>query len=364
MIDKALALGTGGELSCQERCLMMALLAHLDIAATAGGETSVWPGSSRLCTLLAIGESTLRRLKSSLEEKGFILRRYDHLNRPLHGGAIDLKPFLLRVEELCSELGHTVRVLSEEREARRSERYDQRQDRSAQASVSERPIGNHSPQTSERTPIKAGEEEVAGEAERLMPGITADPEAAAEKVLGRRKAASLWPWALRRHGKRAVLALAIAGTSPHVESPPAWFGWFATSASGADADLEGLAEKLRRTSPQSGPGAAPALPSELGGLAEAFGARAGAEKAASYLGGGAVRMMEGRRRFVCKSMLGYRRLSGDLAELFAEAARASGFDPAPLPPGNEAPRAAGEASPSGGGASPETRRGSEPAAPR
>ncbi|MCQ8185998.1 hypothetical protein [Parvularcula maris] len=351
MIDKALALGTAGELSCQERCLMMALLAHLDVAATAGGETAVWPGSARLCVLLGIGESTLRRLKSSLEEKGYILRRYDHLNRPLRGGAIDLKPFLLRVESLCEELGHTTAQLNEDKNALRAERYDHRLEESAPALTSERPIGNPPQETSERTPVAEEELEMVREAERLLPGIAGDPEASAEKVLGHRKAASLWPWAKRRHGERALLALAIAGTSPHIESPPAWFGWFATSAAGAEADLEGLAEKLKRSAPQQK--AAPALPQELEELATAFADLVGWDKARSYLAGGSVQALPSGKGFEPKSTLSYRRLAGDLAEPFGAAAAAAGFEPRPV-----RPSAASEASPTGAAASPGTKRDS------
>ncbi|NNU14705.1 hypothetical protein HK107_00020 [Parvularcula sp. ZS-1/3] len=247
-IDKALALGTAEELTPQERCLMMALLAHLDVQATAYGETSVWPGSARLCGLLGMGESTLRRLKGSLEEKGFILRKYDRMNRPLKGGALDLKPFLLRVDKLLAGIGHTENDERSRRDDLHSERYDHRSNKSTKAPTAERPIGNLPTQISERTPEPSAtgkstspspEEEAA---ERILPGITQDPLKAAASILGEKKARRLWDWAERRHGSSSLLALAIAGKSKRVRDPAAWFAWFATSAQ--DVDLEGLAAEI------------------------------------------------------------------------------------------------------------------------
>jgi hypothetical protein len=337
MVDKALALGTAGELSAQERCLMMALLAHLDIAATAGEETAVWPGSARLCTLLEIGESTLRRLKASLEEKGFILRRYDHLNRPLNGGAIDLKPFLLRVAEICAELGHTEKEHREARKTARSQRYDHPAELSAIPPRNERPIGNPPQQTSERTSGEAVVEEVAvctdtALAETVWPGISTSPEETAATVLGNRKASSLWPWAVRRHGSRALLGLAVAGKAPHIADPAAWFGWFATSAKGAEADLEGIAKKLMQNELRDADAPPLVVPPELNGLLSALGHLVGNEKALSYVANGKVVDRGGTLAFRAGGKMSYQRLTGEMAGAFAAAASKSGFATEPLPP--------------------------------
>lgn len=278
MIDKALALGTGDALTAQERCLMMALLAHLDIAATASGDTAVWPGARRLCTLLGIGESTLRRLKGSLEEKGFILRRYDRRNQPLRGGAIDLRPFLLKVPQLCNAIGHTESLIAADRATLAGERYDHVPDESAPALNCERAIRNPPVQTSERPPEVA---EAVEAAERICPGLPADPETHAEQILGGRKARRLWPWALRRHGEAACLALAIAGHDPRVKDPAAWFGWYATAA--GEVDLLGIAERLAEKAKRAAPIEAPADPLAAE-LMRRFAERAGEAPALSYLG--------------------------------------------------------------------------------
>ncbi|GGY56478.1 hypothetical protein [Parvularcula lutaonensis] len=295
MIDKALALGTAEVLTAQERCLMMALCAHLDIQGIAAGETSVWPGSARLCRLLGLGESTLRRLKGSLEEKGFLLRRYDRRNRPLKGGAIDLKPFLLKVPELCRAVGHTEAEIRRSRENSASERYDHRSEEGAHPLAIERATGNTKIQTSERPlrqkdregegiePVRPDEESAMIErAEAIMPGISADPSKAAAEALGEKKGRRLWSWAHRRHGPDAILALAIASKSAKIKDPEAWFAWYATNA--AEVDLEGLAARVTKA-PQK---AAPPSDPLLARFAEAFAETAGEGAALSYLSNAAI----------------------------------------------------------------------------
>jgi hypothetical protein len=257
MIDKALALGTAGELTPSERCLMAALLAHLDISGTSAGQTCVWPGAARLRTLLDLGDSTLRRLKAGLEEKGFIMRRYDRRNRPLPEGAIDLKPFLLRVPNILAEMGHTEAVLRSYRSDAAKEWCEEPPKESARAPADERPTRN----PPSHTPVRhVGEDKpgvdpasedlrLAGRLHRplaALPSHTEEREAAiaatAETILGRSRGRKLFAWAQRRHGDTAVLALAIAAENPKLRDRAGWFGWFATSAD--TPDLAGNAEAL------------------------------------------------------------------------------------------------------------------------
>jgi hypothetical protein len=123
----------------------------------------------------------------------------------------------------------------------------------------------------------------------------------------------------------------VAGAAPHIKDPKAWFGWFATSASGADVDLEGIAEALLAKEDR---GAAPVPPLDpsLGSLVEAFTGLVGADRAVSYLAGGKLVEEGSTKRFRAASRTSHRRLSTDLAAPFASAARACGFATEPLPP--------------------------------
>lgn len=328
-VDKALALGTADELSPQERCLMMALLAHLDIAATANGKTSVWPGSRRLCALIGVGESTLRRLKGSLEEKGFILRRYDRCNRPLKGGALDLSPFLARVEELCQAIGHTDREIGSAVKKDRSERHDYRPKLSARVPANERPIRNTQQDIHKRSPLlilqgtkppKQSEEETA---EFLCPGITEKPLAKASKLLGERKAKRLWNWARQRHGKTAYLALALATTDQSIKNPEGWFGWFATSSKDID-----LREQITKLTIQMRKNAPP--PTSDDPLHSALLSRmaddVGLDASRSYLSGAKISSGEGGRLLVrTSSRIAKQRLITRFAPVLEQSAKDMGF---------------------------------------
>lgn len=261
MIDKALALGTGQDLTPSERCLMAALLAHLDVAGTAAGQTCVWPGAARLRALLCLGDSTLRRLKAALEEKGYIMRRYDRRNRPLAEGAIDLKPFLLKVPNILAELGHTEAELRSYRHDARTEWSQASSEESAQAPADKRPNRNLPSDTIVRH-VGHGETDLdpvsqdCALAGRLHPPLASLPThhddrnrrltESAEVILGTSRGPKLLDWARRRHGDAAILALAIAAENPKLRDRAGWFGWFATSAE--TPDLTGNAEALLASS--------------------------------------------------------------------------------------------------------------------
>jgi len=284
MVDKAIALGTGETLAPQERCLLMALCAHLNLEEVAAGKTAVWPGAARLCQLMGIGESTLRRLKGGLEEKGFLLRRYDHRNRPLHGGSLDLKPFLLKVPKLLACIGRIEATIKDARARHLAERADGTTELSAQPPESERAIRNHPTDSSERslvcdfenTDSRAEGMAVLEIADSLMAGISGNPLAVARDMFGTKKAARLWDWALKRRGAEAHLALAVAAKSRTIRDPEAWFGWYATTT--AQVDLEGLANAV----PVQPIIEAPKDPT-LQRLLDAFALRVGEGPARSYL---------------------------------------------------------------------------------
>ncbi|MEM1381212.1 MAG: hypothetical protein AAGH41_11390 [Pseudomonadota bacterium] len=326
MIDKALALGTASLLSAQERCLMMALLSHLDIQETAANKTSVWPGAGRLCRLLEIGESTLRRLKASLEEKGFLMRRYDRRNRPLRDGALDLKPFLLKVPELLAALGHTEELLSAERAASWSDRDALVPNQSAPPPNSERAIIETLPEEiSERSSIEC--DEVTGNSETLRTASLLDPQLAkrpaqaASRVFGEGRGSRLWSWAERRHGDRAVLGLAIATCHPKINNPAGWFGWFATTS--ADVDLEGMAYSILQSRPKA---IAPADDPLLARLMDAFAEDAGRDAALSYLSSAQIVPVQTTLTVTVPSTMARRRLRERFGGALAKAAQALGFE--------------------------------------
>ncbi|MEM6748620.1 MAG: helix-turn-helix domain-containing protein [Pseudomonadota bacterium] len=292
MVDKALALGTAETLTPQERCLMAALLAHLDISKTAGDATAVWPSAERLCRLLAIAPSSLRRLKASLEDKGFLLRRYDQRNRPLKDGAIDLKPFLLRVPEICEALGHTERQIRDDRHSRLEERHDQRAEIIAHPLGGERPKRNLPRETFVRSDTDdLRMEDVCPLTKALLPevfgsGVNVNGEmdelrARSAELIKDDRAPRLLSWAERRHGSRAGLALAVAATSPKIRDRAAWLGWFATTTS--PVDLEGSAEAILKARPKPMPQGNHPPGSLADRFVTAFAAKAGEEPAASYL---------------------------------------------------------------------------------
>lgn len=338
MVDKALALGTAELLTAPERCLMMALLAHLDIAATAGGATAVWPGAGRLCALLGIGQSTLRRLKSSLEEKGFILRRYDRRNRPLRDGAIDLKPFLLKVPEILAALGHTEDLVADRRRALAAERADAGADMGASPPETERPIEETFPEEiSERA---GSDEEDRGhsslaEAERIMPGVADGPADTAARLFGPSRGARLWRWARQRRGEDAILALAVAAKSPHVRDRSAWFAWYATHAGAFD--LAGCAAAIPSA---PGGGGTARVEAPFRPLADSFAREAGPEAAYSYLSDASFEAGEGGRLCVTVARrTAHARLCGALRPALERAARTHGFASCTVrlaPPGQEA----------------------------
>ncbi|MEM9838513.1 MAG: helix-turn-helix domain-containing protein [Pseudomonadota bacterium] len=334
-VDKALALGTADLLTPQERCLMMALLSHLDIAGTAAGDTCVWPGSTRLCRLLGLGESTLRRLKASLEQKGLILRRYDHHNRPLNKGALDLKPFLLRVPELLAAIGHTDTDLTACKDKARSERVDHRSNQDAvpltferpiketfHSDISERPVTLFESKGVAPTNINDGVEE-RQLAAVIAPELTNDPLKAASELFGSTRGPRLWAWATRRHADRAELALAIAAKSAKVRDRTAWFAWFATSS--ADVDLRATARDLLPSETAISP--TEKRPIGLAGeLYDAFIDEAGDGPAVSYLCGARARAFGDMISVSVQSRLAKRRLQTELEQSMHAAAAKLGFE--------------------------------------
>ena len=340
MVDKAIALGTGDSLTPQERCLLMALCAHLHIEGVAAGKTAVWPGAARLCQLMGIGESTLRRLKGSLEEKGFLLRRYDQRNRPLHGGSLDLKPFLLKVPEILAAIGHTEDALRAAGERKAAERADIDPTMGAQVLDTERATRNPPIDISERSLIGDQEAEDADyeahlpmtdaseRADQLLPGVSTNPIKVAEELFGAKKAARLWDWAQKRRGVEAHLALAVAAKNPAIRNPEAWFGWYATTT--VEVDLDGLAAAVP-TEP------AIQVPSDpvLSRLFDAFAARVGEGAASSYLS--EAKLSDEGTHIVVNpaNRIVARRLAERFADDLVEAGRDAGLGPVRLAAGPE-----------------------------
>lgn len=95
-IDRACAQGTP-ELTAGERCLLAYYVSHLSCKDQTVGKSCVWPGAINTSQALGIAVSSVRRQKASLEKKGLLIRKYDHRNRPLDEGAIDLRPFILSI---------------------------------------------------------------------------------------------------------------------------------------------------------------------------------------------------------------------------------------------------------------------------
>jgi hypothetical protein len=340
MVDKALALGTGELLTPGERCLMAALLAHLDISATSDGQTSVWPGAARLTRLLGIGESTLRRLKSALEEKGFLLRRYDRRNRPLADDAIDLKPFLLRVPALLASIGHTENEIRTYRSEKRAEWCERAEtEMSAQAPGVERPIRNLPSQTFVRTVIDEKEElaqspmsDEAAMAVRLHPSLTGEnaqsPDSLAGSLFGEERGGRLLAWARRRHGEKAILALAIAAQDDRLRDKAGWFAWFATTAETPDLTANAEALLKRRRGETGGPAISVSVPKEPlhARFFEAFEAKAGRASLSSYLSNATLSGAAGGALDISlPTRLAERRLKERFLSAITEAALEAGF---------------------------------------
>ncbi|MEO1658457.1 MAG: helix-turn-helix domain-containing protein [Pseudomonadota bacterium] len=330
MVDKALALGTAETLTPQERCVMAALLAHLDISKTATDETAVWPSAERLCRLLGIAPSSLRRLKASLEEKGFLLRRYDQRNRPLKDGAIDLKPFLLRVPEICQELGHTEQQIRDDRQSRHTERNDQRAEVIAHPLTLKRPNRNPPQETFVSSDTDDLEGGVCSLTKALLPdvfgpSVNANAERGylrtqSTKLLDDERAPKLLSWAERRHGKRAALALAIAATNPKIRDRAAWLGWFATTTH--PVDLEGSAEAILKARPKTLPKVMHDPQSLAGQVVGAFQERAGEEAASSYLGQASFDLKDGLLTVSVPTRLAQKRLDEAHRDAMLEASQA------------------------------------------
>ena len=107
-LDRACAQGTP-DLSAGERCLLAFYLSHLSTKDQADGKSCVWPGAWNAANALGVAQSTIRRHKAALEEKGLIIRKYDHFNRPVDGGAIDLKPFIVSAAQRLKDIDKRLR---------------------------------------------------------------------------------------------------------------------------------------------------------------------------------------------------------------------------------------------------------------
>ncbi|MEM9810233.1 MAG: hypothetical protein AAF788_03310 [Pseudomonadota bacterium] len=102
-LDRSIAQGTS-ELSAGARCLLAFYASHLSLDHVHQGKTGVFPGTARATACLGISPATLRRHKAELEEAGYLIRCYDRRNRPLEGGAIDLRPLLSKVPAMLKHL--------------------------------------------------------------------------------------------------------------------------------------------------------------------------------------------------------------------------------------------------------------------
>ncbi|WP_343565583.1 hypothetical protein [Kiloniella sp. b19] len=103
------------DLKMSERFLLITLVSRLTMDQIKSGECYVWMGNWLICQKMGgISQRTLARLKQSLEHKGLLVRHYDHRNRPVEGGALDLRPLLKRLPELL-EKGEALFNQSKER---------------------------------------------------------------------------------------------------------------------------------------------------------------------------------------------------------------------------------------------------------
>lgn len=135
-IKDAIVLGTP-ELSPPERAVLLALWAHVNADRLERGDAFVWPGAELMSLYLDMSESTIRRHRSALERKGYLLRDYNNANRPAYGEAFNLGPTVARLEEMERHEEACRAAMEEKRRSRDHSIVDLRNYRS------QAPISNH-----------------------------------------------------------------------------------------------------------------------------------------------------------------------------------------------------------------------------
>ena len=271
-LDRAVAQGTPG-LSPGARCLLAFYASHLSLDAP--GKTSVFPGTSRATACLGISPATLRRHKAELEEAGFLIRCYDRRNRPLEGGAIDLRPLLSKVPAILASLSSDLQTQWEGWRSSRapdkaselstqeltieplnstnksSENSSFHRDELRAGKTTEPPVPSSSTTADDRdliTQVLVSSPKLRAALPDAFDAQSPDPTGPLRAVLPvlfpQETAASIGHtglWAEQRLGAAMFAAAAIAVEDPEVRRPAAYFGRLVTKAEGYDP-----AENLKR----------------------------------------------------------------------------------------------------------------------
>ena len=283
-MDRAAMQGTPS-LSAGARCLLGFYLSHLSALEIEQGKTGVWPGAWNASTALGVSESTIRRQKAELEQKGFILRKYDRRNRPLENDAIDLAPFLAQVADIIAEINARLDARRESFAGQRApDASTARANMTAQVRNNERL--NSPPESLDSCFIFSGFEEegqghtdintnaiteakrafedakIVNQAIRLSPKLKAAIASEGEALSASEAARRIWQalpklfpkagdrsishtflWCAQRHGAGAFTRLAVALEDPKIKNPQKYFGWLATTAD--DVDLTAHLERIQ-----------------------------------------------------------------------------------------------------------------------
>lgn len=264
-LDRAIAQGTP-ELSAGARCLLTFYASHLSLENTKC--TAVFPGTDRATSCLGVSPATVRRHKVELENAGYVIRCYDKRNRPLEGGAIDLRPLLIAVPEIIARL-------NAEQEQRRAQwkiaRAPEPESELSTQVLNSAPL-NCTKKSSENSSFNQVEEGRGGcdrVSQHQSPGTTSDHELIAKVLASSPKLRSALPddfdptspsatsdlrsvlpelfpsesptsightglWAEQRLGSSMFAAIAIAVEDPDVRRPASYFGRLVTRAEGYD----------------------------------------------------------------------------------------------------------------------------------
>lgn len=105
------------DLSMGERLVLLAYAAHLNAQAVREGRAHVWPSTRLIAKHLGCSPSTVRGYTRALEAKGFMVRDYNHANRPAGEHAFDLAPTLAQVADLELSIADLRQAHRAEREA-------------------------------------------------------------------------------------------------------------------------------------------------------------------------------------------------------------------------------------------------------
>lgn len=103
IIKDAIAVGTP-DLTWAERGVLGALATFLNQADLAKGVAFVFPSTRLLAHMIGESETSIRGYKKRLEDLGFLIRDYNHANRPAGDEAICLGPTVARLGELLANV--------------------------------------------------------------------------------------------------------------------------------------------------------------------------------------------------------------------------------------------------------------------